>query len=196
MGLRAPQSDQPKLILRCREGDEDALGTLLNEYRDWLKNVAVKELDGRATSRIDASDVVQQTLLSAVRNIKQFDGSTSSEFRVWIGQIHKCNIRDELRRHVVAEKRSTKAEQSDAQQSLPDPNGSTPSARMLRGERRQRVWDLLDTLPEDQAAAVRLRHLDGRSLAELADYFGRSEDAVASLLKRGLENLRQRVRHD
>lgn len=196
MSAGAPQTDRRNLILRCREGDEAALGALLGEYRDWLKNVAAKELDGRASSRIDASDVVQQTLLSAVNHIEQFDGFTNSEFRVWLGQIHKCNIRDELRRHIVAEKRTTATEQCVAQHALPDLNGSTPSQRIIREERRRRVREYLDTLPEDQATAVRLRHLEGCSLAQLAEHFDRSEDSVASLLKRGLENLRRHIRDD
>lgn len=196
MSAGASQTDRRNLILRCRDGDEAALGTLLDEYRDWLKNVAAKELDGRASSRIDASDVVQQTLLSAVKDIGQFEGSTSAELRVWLGQIHKCNIRDALRRHVVAGKRSTNAEQSLTPHALPDQHGSTPSQRIIRQERRQRVREHLDSLPDDQATAVRLRHLEGWSLAQLAEHFGRSEDSVASLLKRGLENLRRRVRDD
>ena len=54
----------------------------------------------------------------------------------------------------------------------------------------------LEILPEDQREAVRLRRLEGRSLAQLADHFGRSKDAVASLLKRGIENLRNQIQDD
>jgi hypothetical protein len=46
----------------------------------------------------------------------------------------------------------------------------------------------------DQREAIRLRHLEGWTLAALAERFGRSESAVAGLLKRGLRGLRNHFR--
>jgi RNA polymerase sigma-70 factor (ECF subfamily) len=65
----------------------------------------------------------------------------------------------------------------------------------MRDEQAVRLAAALAKLPDDQSEAVRLRHLEGFTLAELAARFSRSEDAVAALLKRGLENLRKRLRH-
>lgn len=185
------------LILHSKCGDDAALGELLDKHRDWLKNVAAKELNGRVLSRIDASDIVQQTLLSACRRIEQFEGSTSGEFAAWLGRIHEHNIQDALRRHVTAFKRSTRSEQSiSSDQPLADGNASTPSHNAIRDERAEQLRTHLDALPEDQAEAVRLRHLEGWSLAHLAEHFDRSTDSVASLLKRGVENLRNRVHEE
>ena len=65
----------------------------------------------------------------------------------------------------------------------------------MRDEQSVRLAAALAKLPDDQREAVRLRHLEGCTLAELAERFNRSEDAVAALLKRGLENLRKRLHH-
>ena len=61
----------------------------------------------------------------------------------------------------------------------------------MRGEAAQILARTLDRLPTDQREAVRLRHLEGYSLAQLAEHFGRSEDAAAGLVKRGLQSLRK-----
>jgi RNA polymerase sigma-70 factor (ECF subfamily) len=49
----------------------------------------------------------------------------------------------------------------------------------------------VETLPEDQREAIRLRYLEGWSLAQIAEHFDRSQVAVAGLLKRGLRGLRE-----
>ena len=49
----------------------------------------------------------------------------------------------------------------------------------------------LAQLPEDQCQAVVLKHLQGLAVAEVAQQMGRSEAAVAGLLRRGLKGLRE-----
>ena len=75
-----------------------------------------------------------------------------------------------------------------------DISATSPSQRAMRDERAVELAAGLAKLPDDQREAVRLRHLEGCTLAELAERFGRSEDAVAALLKRGLENMRKRMK--
>ncbi len=58
-----------------------------------------------------------------------------------------------------------------------------------------RLAEVMSSLPEDQREAVRLRHLEGWSLVELEHHFVRSETAVASLIKRGLEKLRKQLKN-
>jgi RNA polymerase sigma-70 factor (ECF subfamily) len=61
----------------------------------------------------------------------------------------------------------------------------------MRGEAAVRLAQAMETLPEDQREAIRLRHLEGFTLVELAAHFDRSEVAVAGLVKRGLRGLRK-----
>ena len=197
MSSDSSDSDYIDLIHRLREGDDAALGALLNEYRDWLKDIASKRLDGRVAGRLDASDIVQQTLLSAIRQIEGFVGQTHADFRVWLAQIHKRNIEDQLRRHTVAEKRSVRKERSaTALHSVEDEKAEPPSHAIRQAEQIAELNQRLDALPSDQAEAVRLRHLNGWTMEELSIHFGRSNVAVAALLKRGLENLRKQALTD
>ena len=67
---------------------------------------------------------------------------------------------------------------------------------------RKKIWiDRFQTylsirlagLPEPQRVAVMLKHCDGRSVAEIGMQLGRTPAAVASLLRRGLKHLRERL---
>jgi RNA polymerase sigma-70 factor (ECF subfamily) len=51
----------------------------------------------------------------------------------------------------------------------------------------------LEELPEPMREALVLRHCQGWDLPRIADRLGRSRAAVASLLRRGLERLRDRL---
>jgi RNA polymerase sigma-70 factor (ECF subfamily) len=64
----------------------------------------------------------------------------------------------------------------------------------MLGEAAARLAEAIESLPEDQREAIRLRHLEGWTLEQLAVRFGRSESAVAGLLKRGLRGLRHHFR--
>jgi RNA polymerase sigma-70 factor (ECF subfamily) len=66
---------------------------------------------------------------------------------------------------------------------------STPSDRAIRNEQLVRLAQALMRLPEDQRLAVELHHLQAMSLADIAACMGRSRDAIAGLVFRGLKNL-------
>lgn len=185
-----PDEELFHLISKARAGDEAALGVILDQHRDQLRRLAEKELNEKLSARVDASDIVQQTFLSACKKVDQFKGESLHEFVAWIYEIHRHNILDVAREHAGAEKRDVNREQTVNFSGISH-DQSTPSQKVMQNEQTQRLSTLLEQLPEDQREAVRLRHLEGKSLEEMAEHFGRSAQAVASLLKRGLENLRQ-----
>jgi RNA polymerase sigma-70 factor (ECF subfamily) len=74
-----------------------------------------------------------------------------------------------------------------------DAGFSSPSEKAIRGEEEQRLREALTGLPADQREAVRLRHLEGWALADIARQLGRSPAATAGLIKRGMQTLRRRL---
>jgi RNA polymerase sigma-70 factor (ECF subfamily) len=64
----------------------------------------------------------------------------------------------------------------------------------MRKERGIRLAAALAELPEAQREALTMNHLEGHPLEEVASQLGRSRDAVAGLIKRGLRQLRDRLR--
>ncbi|MCH8243724.1 MAG: sigma-70 family RNA polymerase sigma factor [Planctomycetes bacterium] len=186
------------LIVRARGGDRGALGELLETFRGYMRILAEREIGPRLQARVHSSDVVQKTFLSACRNFKDFAGSEQAEFLAWLRRIHERNIRDTIRDNVQVQKRAVGNERplpepAAGQREISDARTSSPSQRAMRGEDAVQLAQALETLPDDQREAVRLRHLEGWPLADIVHQMGRSKDAVASLLKRGLQNLRKRL---
>jgi RNA polymerase sigma-70 factor, ECF subfamily len=183
-----------KRLRQARDGDTDALGALLDEFRPYLKLLAQRAMDGRLAGRIDSSDVVQQTYLSAVRKFDEFSGDDADALAGWLQLIHERNLIDTARKHLVAEKRSVGREETLIEtEALDDVELTSPSQRLMKGESAVRLARALAFLPDDQSEAIRLRHLDGWSLEKIAGRMDRSKRAVAGLLHRGLENLRDKL---
>ena len=164
-----------------------------------LRIVAERALYGPMKVRCDASDIVQETMLEAIRDFGRFAGRSEPEFSAWLKQIHRHNVEEALRRHVGVERRSLRREQRllPAEGSVsffwkePAARQTTASQQMIRGEKALRLAALLESLPPAQREAVVLRHLEGLSLEDIATRLGRSAAATAGLIKRGLQKLRE-----
>lgn len=185
-----------QLLTQALGGDRGALGQLLIVYRGYLRVLAQREIGGRLDARLDASDLIQQTCLSAVKNFTKFKGQGLPEFNVWLRQIHQRNIQDAVREHVLAAQRALSREQQlepGAEERLAKAGEPSPSGRVMATEEAAVLAGALEELPADQREAVRLRYLEGLALAEIVDRLGRSEPSVAGLLKRGLQALREKL---
>ena len=61
-------------------------------------------------------------------------------------------------------------------------------------EQRAMLYQLVDTLPDDQRRVIIRRFVGQKSLREIATELGRSEGAIKQLQLRALQNLRERIR--
>jgi RNA polymerase sigma-70 factor, ECF subfamily len=189
------------LLERARNGDAEAMGLLFERYQPYLYLLAQRRLSPRIRTRVDPSDIVQQTLLEAQRDLTSFRGGAEEELLAWMRGILQHNVQQTVERHWQAKKRSVQQERSlneplDGGQELHKllaAEQSSPSQRAMRGEASVQLAWAICKLPEDQREAVRLRHLEGYSLKQLAETMGRSEVAVAGLIKRGLQGLREQL---
>jgi RNA polymerase sigma-70 factor (ECF subfamily) len=137
-------------------------------------------------------------MLSALDHFDRFEGSQEAEFLAWLEQIHKNNAFEAARHHVKAAKRAVTREQSRGGEQttgayFPPAKAATPSNRVIRREEEEELVAALDHLLADQREAVRLKYLEGCTLAEIAARMQRSEEAAAGLLKRGLKTLRKHL---
>ncbi len=190
-----------ELLGRAREGDQDAIGNLLRHCRPYLSILASRKLDPIMSARLSGSDVVQQTYLEAIRDFDKFRGHSIEEFAAWLNGILTHNVQEATQVHIVAQKRSVYREQSRDDSNAAGEghhqisiNQSSPSSRAMRGERAIALANAMAILPENQFEVVRLRYIEGWSLADIARRTGQSDSAVASLIKRGLQKLRVSLR--
>ena len=69
-------------------------------------------------------------------------------------------------------------------------NQSSPSQQAMRHELQLRLASVLAQLPQDQRRAIELHHLQGHTVAEVAQQMHRTKMAIVGLLFRGLKALR------
>lgn len=170
----------------------------LDGYRQYLLLLARAHLDPRLGEKLDASDVVQQTLLEAHEQRGQFRGTSGAEKAAWLRQILAHNLADALRRfrrdkRDVAREHSLEAAMDHSSARLAAwlvAEQSLPSQEAMRHEQAVRLANALAELPDAQREALVLQHWHGQSLAEIGKQLGRTRAAVAGLLKRGLKRLR------
>ncbi len=171
---------------------------LLQRCGAYLRLLARLQLDPRLHGKLDASDVVQQTLLSAQENRDQFRGQTEAEFFAWLRRILANHLAGAVRRYGaglrdVGRERSLEASLEQSAAKLDEwlaADQSSPSQRAMRHEAHLHLAEALARLSLDQRQAVELHHLRGCSVAEVAEQMGRTKMAVVGLLFRGLKKLR------
>lgn len=180
------------------DGTPDAGARPLEAYRDYLRVLARLHLGNRLRVKLDASDVVQQTILHAHTNRTQFRGGTEAEWRGWLRAILANTLATVVREFETAARDVTREqsleaelEQSSARmESLLAAEQSSPSEGAVRGEELLRLARALGRLPDDQRRVVELHHLKGLTVAEVAAELGRTRPAVVGLLFRGVKQLR------
>ncbi len=171
-----------------------------DRYRTYLHLLARMQLDARPSSRVEPSDIVQQTLLEAHAQKQQFQGD-EADYLAWLRRVLANNLRDAwkaLRRgkRDIARERSLDAavEQSSARiAGWLAADQPSPSQRAIRAEDMLQLADALALLPDAQREAIVLHHLEGWTLHDVAAQMGRGEPAVAGLLHRGLKKLREQI---
>jgi RNA polymerase sigma-70 factor (ECF subfamily) len=176
--------------------------TRIDAFREYLHLMARLQLDPRLQAKLDASDVVQQTLLQAHEHREQFRGRTEAELAGWLRTILANTLTAAVRRL------STEARDLNRERPLHDSlaessarlegwlaaEQSSPSEQVIRGEELLRLAAALAQLPAEQRQVIELHHLRGWPVAEVAAALGRSKPAVMGLLFRGLKKLRELLR--
>jgi RNA polymerase sigma-70 factor (ECF subfamily) len=173
----------------------------LEPFRSYLEVLARVHLDPRLRGKLDPDDVVQQALLRAYAAWPEMNNPEPPLLTAWLRRILARTLADVVK-HYDRDRRAVDLEQSLEAELDRSASGlagwlaadqTSPSQAAIRNEEMLRLADALAALPEPQREVVVLKHLRGWTLQRIADHIGRTIPAVASLLRRGLEDLRQRL---
>ncbi len=196
-------NDSPAALLAARQGSKEALGQLLERYRNYLLLVAEQELDPALRGKAGASDLVQETFLEAQRDFAGFAGASEQELLAWLRHLLRNNLVNFARRYRATAKRQISREVClGPGSSVRQPLDRLPSAALPPGdeviarERAGRVWEALDRLPGRYRRALLLRCRDGCSFEEIGRRMKRSRNAAQKLWARAVERLQQHLRAD
>ncbi len=177
---------------------ETPVAARLNDFRPVLLSLAEAMISLPLRGDLEPSDLVQQTLLEAHCNAPQLALMSPAAFFSWLRNALNHNVLDAIK-HLKAQKndvrRRVRASDLEASfirlEQILVADETSPSEALQRNEQICRMLAALQTLPENQRKAVILKHLNGRSLKDIAEVLGLSEPAAAGVLHRGRQRLAQ-----
>jgi RNA polymerase sigma-70 factor (ECF subfamily) len=176
----------------------------LEPYRRYLTVLAELHLDRRLRGKLDASDVVQQTMLRALSAYGELRSQKPEALTAWLRKILASALADAIK-HYERDKRDIHLERSIEAAVDQSASGlemwlaadqSSPSQIASRNEELFRLVGALSELPERMREVVVAKYCRGWTLQRTADEMQTTVPAVASLLRRGLEELRKRMSED
>jgi RNA polymerase sigma-70 factor (ECF subfamily) len=175
--LRASEAE---LLAAAAAGEHEALRWLLDDVAPVVYGFLFARVGGDEAT---AEDLLQETLLEAVRGAAAFRGE--SAVSTWL-----CAIaRRRLARYYETERR---AEVARGSLRIVDNHVAAGLGADLV-ERQDEVVRALGRLPALQRQVLVLKYLEDLSVEDIADQVSRSRVQVQSLLQRGREGLRRQL---
>src|SRR5262245_10726470 len=132
MPALSSNDDTDDLLERTSWGDDQARNLLLQRHRARLKTMIAVRMDRRLKARSDPSDVGQDVLEEAARNLADYLRDRPLPFHAWLREIAWKRLVDLRRRHIGAAKRSVLRER-DLDPGLPDESAAALVDRLVAG---------------------------------------------------------------
>jgi len=179
------------MFRRRQPADADAFGTEILRYLEPLYATALRLTRNRA----DAEDLVQDTLVKALRFSDRFERGTN--LRAWLSTIlhntWRNRLRDTGREAATVEVDSSRLEEAEAAAD-DSQRGETPEQLLLRNTLDADLRAALDELPDIFRQAVWLRDVEEFSYAEIAKTLDVPIGTVMSRISRGRRMLLEQLR--
>ncbi|HLH32724.1 MAG TPA: sigma-70 family RNA polymerase sigma factor [Terriglobia bacterium] len=171
--------EQERLLIEAAQKDPSRFGELYEANFERVYAFVVR----RVQDRHEAEDLTAEVFHHALENLPRFEWR-GVPFAVWLFRIAANAIADRGRK--------TKQTVDPALAEGLDQS----SWREI--ERRATLFQLVNSLPEDQRSVLVKRFVEQKSIKDIATEFARSEGAIKQLQFRALESLRARAggRHE
>lgn len=125
-------------------------------------------------------DVVQETMIKLWMMRNRLDGYHSIEALAIVITRHLCY--DSFRESVYHKVDLSAAENINV--------GNTPEEDLLQQEETERLLKIISTLPDLQQSILRMKHIDGLEVAEIAHITGGSPDSIRMNLSRARKRIK------
>jgi RNA polymerase sigma-70 factor (ECF subfamily) len=178
-------TEDSALVASAAGGDVAAFETLVERHRNRVYGLALRMLN----SEDDASEVVQETFISAYRNLANFRGD--AQFTSWITRIAANHAKNRIKH--LARRPTEGADPDDVSQlrALPDrpqppvqARIETPDAMLEAMQTERLMQEAIANLPEDQRLLVVLRDVEEMSYQEIEEITALPEGTIKSRLHR------------
>ena len=190
--MPVPSDPDAVLMLRVKRGDRAAFAVLVEKYKQPVMNLVYRTLHDEA----EAEDLAQNVFLQVYKSAKRYE--SRAKFSTWLFTIARNLCLNEIRRrsrHPADSLEESHAEHEDQpRQQYEDKGSVAPPEKLLHGELAQKIEEALAGLPENQRTAILLCRQEELSYEEIAKILGCSLSATKSLIHRGRETLKEKLK--
>jgi RNA polymerase sigma-70 factor (ECF subfamily) len=200
MPARSPQDsafDVEQWIAGARAGSSESLGQLAERCRRYLLLIANQEQNSAWLGKRGASDLVQETLLTAQQVFGRFEGNSEGELRLWLRRIllHKLahadrSYRQTAARNVHRERPIDDISSVDERPATVDA-ALTPCRNAIAREQAAAIERALERLPDHYREIVLLRSFERQTFVEIGERLNLSADAVRKTWCQAIKRLRR-----
>lgn len=174
------EADDDTLLERMKADDSEAYRLLVERHVDRAYALALRTLRNPS----DAEDVAQDALVKAWTHRQSWQPG-KAKFSTWLYRVvfNRCI---DLRR----------MPSNSCLDEVAEPHDDSPDSvsTIHRRQVYDRLGEAMAGIPDQQRAALTLSYFDDLGNAEIAEILGTTVQAVESLLKRGRQGLRDRLR--
>ncbi len=182
------------LIQRAQEGCRDSFDILSRNCWTYLLMAAREELGRDLQQKVAASDLVQQTLLTAYAKFDQFKGQSDKELISWMKMI--LNHQAASAGRFYRQARRSDSEVSIDGWDVSNDNDQTPSQKIMSQEQRQQMMEAMQQLPDHHREILQLHLFDGLTFEMIGHRIGKSGDAVRKTWVAALRTLKKLMPKD
>ena len=180
------------LMLRVKQGDTAAFTELVDKYKQPVVNLAYRMLHDPT----EAEDLAQAAFVQVFKSADRYQAA--AKFSTWLFTIARNLCLNEIRRRSRHQAESIDAAHAEHEDQpahqFEDKHTASPPERLLQGELVTKVEQALAELPENQRTAVVLCRQEELSYEEIAKVLGCSVSATKSLIHRGRESLKLKLK--
>jgi RNA polymerase sigma-70 factor (ECF subfamily) len=144
-------------------------------------------------SKMESMDVVQDVLLSALKDLGDFTYRDAGDFLRWLSAVAENRLRDNVDRLHAGKRDIRKEVRLDGRTvggrvaGMPGPiEATTPSVIMSRKEELDELAKAMDRLKPEYREVIILTKLEGLSYKEIGERLGKSDEAVRKLVSRSM----------
>jgi RNA polymerase sigma-70 factor (ECF subfamily) len=180
------------LMLRVKRGDRAAFAELVGKYQQPLFNFICRTVRDETESK----DLAQNVFLQVYKSRQRYQ--RTAKFSTWLFTIARNLCLNEIRRrsrHPAESIEEGHVEYEDQpQRQYEDKKNFLPGENVLHGELAEKIEAALAELPENQRTAILLCRQDELSYEEIAEILDCSLSATKSLIHRGRETLKDKLK--
>lgn len=191
MAMPPPVDPDAERMLRVQRGDLAAFEELVEAHRQGVLNLVGRTLG----DSVESEDIAQTVFVQVFKSAPRY--TATARFRTWLYTIARNLCLNELRRRARHRADSLDLDHGDDPAAFrPEPRAGGPLAgeALERDELVAKVGEAIHSLPEKQRTALLLCREEELSYEEIARVLGCSVSATKSIIHRGRETLKQRLK--